>query len=634
MQNLPVIKVDPDKNLKQWVIFDKFNGFQNRDDASMSRGSFVVGENMTMVGSSLPTTRPGYEPVGTEISDSTPGRRLWRYETREGVIFILKVFSTKIQYWWQGESTEWLDLKTGLTDGLEMGFANIGETGDVTSHCNFSNGTDGFFKFSGANGKVASVTGSTIVLQGSTTLANLGFTATGSVSVDGVEYAYTGLSSQTFTGVTPDPSAGGVVAGQLTAQTPAAVSGLSSNQGSVMFALDGRLHMRLDSKKSVSQYSQLDDPDDFATGSADGDGGAKEIAFSGPVNAYAALNKGLLILKNGVISLLRFLQSDSRIDVPVYVTLTTADDRSTSLGSIGQKSTFATPYGPAFITPDKRLVVVTGITNNNEVQYLVLSDTVQPIFDAGDHTTGVGIVKDFVLHYSFKSSPNSTYNDVEMVGDMTKQAVDTEGRPIPIQWDAPVTGKAISDYAIVLNSSNEEELWWLSALNSNVYREITDKTDNSNPFTSIIRSWAETFDKAFQQKLVDMFFLEVKMKPSTQLLQTVLYDENGSAGREEFIRVASLNEDVAASADRYNTFGSSVFGSQKFGSNPEIDNAPTYRFEQELRKNIPFWNISLQLAAANAGADFQLVRFGWRLTQFLEPERKYLMGASDEIPEE
>lgn len=628
---LPAIKVDPDKNLKQWIYFDKFNGFQNRDDATMLRGSFVVGENVTMVGSSLPTTRQGYEPVGTEASDSTPCRRAWVYETREGVIFILKVFSTKIQYWWQGESTQWLDLKTGLTNGLEMGFANIGDTAALTSQCNFSNGTDGFFQFSGANGKVASATAATIVLQGAITLANLGFTATGSVSVNGVEYAYTGLSSQTFTGVTPDPLAAGVVLNQLTVQTPAVVSGLSSVQGSVMAALDGRLHMRQETRKSVSQYSQLDDPDDFTTGSVDGDGGAKEIAYSGAVNAYAALNEGLLILKDGIISFLRFIQSGARLDVPFYTTLTTADDRSTSLGSIGQKSTFATPYGPAFVTPDKRLVVLTGITANNVPQYLVLSDSVQPIFDAGDHTSAVGIVQDFVLRYSFKSSSEATYNDVEMVGDMTKQTLDVQGRPIPIQWDAPATGRAIADYAIVLNSDNKKEVWWFSALNSNAYRIISDKTDNSNPFTSTIRTWAEHFDKPANQKLVDMYFLEVKMKPNTQLLQSVLYDENGSAGREEFTRVASMNEAVAASADSYNAFGSSVFGSQKFGSNPEIDQAPVYRFEQELRKNTPFWNISLQLSAANDGADFQLVRFGWRLVQILEPERKYLMGASDEI---
>src|SRR3990167_10801890 len=94
------ITVDRSKKREQWFIFPdslpngKFTGFANRDDASQMQGYFVVGENVSFSGNSLPAIRDGYEVLGTEASDTTPINRAWVFINRDGDIFEIKAYST------------------------------------------------------------------------------------------------------------------------------------------------------------------------------------------------------------------------------------------------------------------------------------------------------------------------------------------------------------------------------------------------------------------------------------------------------------------------------------------------------------------------------------------------------------
>lgn len=624
---------DARKYLGQWIMYPdllpnkRFRGFENRDDASLLRGAWVLGENTSFVGSSLPTLRKGYEPIGTEVTDATPVRRAWVFETRTGVKWELKSYATGVYYWKQGTSTEWSLLKGSFTTGLEFTFANIGESGGEY-HSFFCNGTDAWQQFNGMSGTVDSVTGTTIVFTA--TIASLGFYTTGtrSVIIDGTEYAYTGQSGSTLTGVTPDPSAGGVVAGDLAVQSPRAVTAMASFLSSVAFAHDGRIHVRLDTAKSVWNYSMLDNPDDFTTGSTDGDGGTKDIEFSGPITAFGKLNKAIICCKERLLKSLVFTQSGARIDVPFYQTLFPADDKSTSLGAINQRSTFSTPFGLVFVTPDKRMVLLSGITANNEPEFLNLSDPIQPTFTAGDHSDATGICVGYTLYYAFKSDSTVTANDTVLVADMTKQTFDTNGRVLPVQWDTPYIGWNVKDWTALKNASNEIEVHFHSSLNSNSYRVIDTKVDNTGPFTSTARSWSENFDIPTKQKKIDMCFIEAQMKEHTELTVTLLYDESGFTGREEYVLDAT-DAAYRFSISEYNPFGFSPFGTKKFGSNPNVDDSPVYRFYIELPGNLFFFNIALQLSVDGDGMDYQLVRFGYRLKEIVdEPPRTLKIGSS------
>ncbi len=627
------IQLNPAKNLQDWKYFPDslpgqiFKGFENRNDPTLSRGAFVLGQNMKIGADSLPVTRDGSEVLGTEASDATPVKRAWVFETRDGAVFELKAFDTKIYYWLRDLSTDWTLLKGGFTAGLEFGYGNIGETGGEFNSF-FCNGTDAWYQFNGAYATVLSVTVNTITMSNAGTFTSRGFYAgsgTTAVTVAGVERTYTGgEGSATLTGVS---STVGINPGDTIVQTPRAVvftAGPAVSQ--VIMAHDGRLHARSDVKKSVWNYSKLDDPDNWTTGANDGDGGTKDIEMGSGIVAYGNLNQTIIGLKQRVIKSLDFVQSGDKVDVPRYTTLIPADDKGTTLGATNQRSTFATPFGLVFTTPDKRMVLMTGITANEQPNYLILSDPIQPVFSRGIHDDATGICVDNFIWYSFKSDINSSYNDVTIRGDMSRTSTDSQGRVIPIRWDLATVGWAVQDWTAVYNSdTGRHEVHWHSALNSSSYRVIDEKVDNTNPFACSVRTWSETFDQPTKQKLVDRIWCEVRMSENTEVLATVLYDENGVTGQEEFI-LDGDNASARFNSTVYNPFGLNAFGSQKFGSEPESTNLPIYRFEKLLKGNIRFFNIALQFSTEEAGQDFQVVRFGYRVKELVqETDRKFMI---------
>ena len=623
-------KIQPNKALQKWVIFpeslptQRFGAYEVREDFTQNRGKFTIGQNMTFDNARIPTLRNGYEVIDTEATNATPVKSSWIFESRDGVQFELKAYDTFVDFLIVGITTSYKHLLTGLTSGLVMGFANIGKTADVTSHTIFGNGTDSNYKFSGAYGTYASDnTTDTITLQGSVTLANLGFTATGSITtVAGDIITYTGLSGQTFTGCSAVPTTPTI--GDVVVQVPSVVSGLSSLLSSVLMAHDGRLHARLDTKKSVWNYSKLDDPFDFTTGSSDGSGGAKEVEFGGPITAFGKLNKTALCFKERIIKALSFNQVGERLDSPVYTTLISADDKGTSLGAVNQKSTFSTPLGQVFVTPDKRMVLLTGITANNEPQYLFLSDPIQPVFTIGVHDEGTGICVDNVIWYAFKSDINSTYNDVVIRGDLTRQTTTSEGKIIPINWDTPYIGWNVNDWSVAYREDlGKNEVHWHSSINSSSYRIIDTKADNNLPFTGVIRTWNESFDYPNAQKKLDYVYLEVEMSPLAELTVTLLYDEDGCTDRDERVIKANDSLNQKFSADFYNPFGASMYGSQPIGSNPAESVLKKYRFMIETPNNTFFYNLSLQIGVNKEANDFKLIRWGARITEVLpEPDQK------------
>lgn len=626
------IEVKPYK--PQWFIFPeslpggKFSGYNVRDDETQNRGSFSAGQNVAFTKARTPTPRFGWEVLGTEAADATPVKRSWVFERRDGVQVEFKAYSTRIDFWIHGVSTTWLLFKGSFTSGKEFAFANIGQSDQVPGWFFLCNGQENPFRATALHAILTTTTANTIVTSTSS-LSGDGFTATGTVIVNGTEYAYTGLSSGTFTGVSPNPSAEAV--GSIVMQSPVELTGVVGGgtdpvKFSVGMAHDGRLHYRREARKSVWDYSRLDNPDDVATGSTDGDGGAKEVEFGGPITAFGKLNKTAICFKKRIIKLLDFIQVGTRLDSPRYQTLVSVDDKGTTLGAVNQKSTFTCPLGMVFVTPDKRLVLLTGITQNNEPQYVFLSDPIQSVFDDGVFDEAAGICVDNFIYLSFKTNVDSTANDVVLRGDLTKQSIDSNGQVIPIQWDTPYIGINANDFTAVYNNTDEKnEVHWHSSFNSNTYRFVSDKTDGNAAFTSIVRTWSEHFDLPQNQKKVGAIFVEIKMLENTEVTATTLYDEQGVTGQDERV-LDGDDTNHRFNSQTYNPFGASEFGSQRIGSNDVADGLKTYRFEIETKSNVWFHNIALQFSADGENHDFEIVRFGYLLVDVAPNDKKYKLG--------
>ena len=107
---------------------------------------------------------------------------------------------------------------------------------------------------------------------------------------------------------------------------------------------------------------------------------------------------------------------------------------------------------------------------------------------------------------------------------------------------------------------------------------------------------------------------------------TLLYDEDGYTGRDETqLTGTGTDIDYRFGGTVYNPFGATAFGSEKFGSNTESNTNPVYRFHLEVNNNIYFYNISMQISTDGDGQDYEIVRFGYKVTEINpETDRKYL----------
>jgi hypothetical protein len=282
-----------------------------------------------------------------------------------------------------------------------------------------------------------------------------------------------------------------------------------------------------------------------------------------------------------------------------------------------------------FVTPDKRLVLLTGVTANNEPMYSVLSEPIQSVMERGVHTDGAGICVNNLVFYAFRQDEDSATNDTVIVGDLTKITPDLSGNPVPIQWDLPYVGWNVSDWTAVYNSNTgKNEAHFHSSLSNSSYRVIDDKTDLTGPFTATVRTWAEHFDFPQHEKLIDYIYVEIRMNENSSVLATALFDEDGVTQQQEW----TLTGDDAANRFNntvYNPFGASSFGSVKLGSSPSNDTIPKFRFYLPVKANTYFFNISLQLSTDGENSNFELVRFGYRLQQVKTiPKRLLMKGRS------
>jgi len=436
------------------------------------------------------------------------------------------------------------------------------------------------------------------------------FATSGNIMINSETINYTGVNGYTFTGCSAVPTTPTV--GDIIVNEPVNAN-LTDFKSSVGMAHDGRIHARLETKKSVSNYSKLDDPTDWTTGATDGDGGGKELEQGGPITAYGRDESLLYIFKKRMIKTLQYVANTDRIDVPKYGTLKPGDDKSTTVGAIGQKSTFHSPNGVLFVTEDKELLHLTRAENIDYPQLISISDPIRPTFQEGNHDEASGIVYDSKVWYAYKQDNNSSYNDTVIVYDLIKQV-----------WYPPIVGWNVSDWTVINN-----ELHWHSSTTPNTYKMISDKTDNSLGFSTTLRSWAETFGEPHLQKKAGYCYLEIYMPENAEITATILYDEDGYSGQEEYALRANSDIGNKFNSEEYNPFGANAFGYEKFGSNANISGLKKYRYLLELKKNIEFFNISLQLSSDKAGMNYEMVRFGWYLEDLLSmPAYKYLKSTT------
>jgi len=247
------------------------NGYRNREDNTILPQGILIYPSKNVLTNTAQRLgiRKGYTLDGTKSGISAPILGSYDYEMNTGIVQHLRSgFLTsagndgKLQYRYvdSNGAVTWRDLMTGLTNTL-IRFTDFWDNVNKQTQCLFVMGDANIYEWSGGITTIASVTTNTITKQGAEFWAEKGFTTTGTVVIKGVTYTYAaGSDSTILTGVTPDPTGAGIVAGDIGHQgivTTANGSNLGLPQNDVISTLNNQIYVLFLLKESFSSFQKV-----------------------------------------------------------------------------------------------------------------------------------------------------------------------------------------------------------------------------------------------------------------------------------------------------------------------------------------------------------------------------------------
>lgn len=534
------------------------SGYHDKlQDDEVPEGSAVRGsQNFVLGNDGKWTTRGGSKYLGTRSSDTGGCTSSLKLLRRDSVELPVIFYSTKSKYL-HPSTLDWAILETGLTSGLIWG-GDMGEkSADNMNYLVMGNGTDNYRYWSGATALVSSTTINTIVVQGSTTLANLGFTATGSLSLNGNPYAYTGLSGQTFTGVTPDPSS--ETSGTPLTQLP--VSSGSLPKGNVITSYGGRIVM-FASPGAVALTgggsilgSVLNDYTTFAFSAPRVAAEGYQIVMNeggGSGTALVPFEGGIMCAKENAVSFHQVTFDEN--DAPSIRPLLPYDRMLTGHnGNVGVKTAISLRNQIFFISPRKVINSLQRILQVDYPQSLPFSDRIQNTCDDmtwDSESCAAGF--NYIVLFSGKAASTDSSPNKQLLYD---QRFDC--------WWTPAIGQSISSYFVyggklhgtLADSPDVIELF-------NGTTDFATTTTNGNAIDAKLVMNRRNFGSHSKRKKTQREYVEGWMSKAGTVTISISFDENGG----------TLSGTLSGTEDGYffevdtgGTFGLDEFGVETFG---------------------------------------------------------------------
>ena len=533
----------------------------------------------------------------------------------------------------------WNLLQSVTTSGLEFGHAECNLNSNATSRIYFCNGgtgaNDDLWRWNGAIALINSTTADTITVYGSTSLANLGFSASGTIIINGTQYTYSGLSGQQFTGVSGDPT--GEAQDSGIAEIPVSVIDAVTYPnvtGNILLVRGARMFMAgINGRQMTVRYSQYRDPEAFgSTGSptdptavpvftsrVTGDAGLIEINDgTGPLNGLIQDEEFIYLVKKNSLVPLKFAPPTTNQtsgstpifvgDNPVFDILKAVDGKGQTNGGINQKSMAAGSGGILLITEDKQILYLTRAAEINTPQLINIGKIIQPTLTKAEFDRAASIFFKNKFYISCRSSDQVTRNDTVLVYDVTDGI-----------WDLPWQGISVADWNIYAN-----ELHWVSDTENTSYKQITDRTDNALGFTSSFYTHLENFGVPMFAKECDFAWLFGAMTEVSEFELFTLFNREGVSGQPKI--TLSGNDPQLTASIPFNTFGANPFAYSQFGSNPDFGNFKFFNLMIELSGNIEAHEFQLALVASEAGSHIKILGYGFHKKEQLTENSNQLIA--------
>lgn len=526
-------------------------------------------------------TKGGYDLFANQITEAGSCLRSFPFKKNYGSLRTIIMRqrdngTTAVLEWLNPDNAEtddgkWETLVTGLTTGAVMGFAIAnGNDGQKVNLLVFCNAVENVSTWNGATATFVSDTANSI------TVSNIpleGFTATGSLIINGVTYAYTGISSNTFTGVTPDPTVTAHAVGDGVAQA-ADTSTLSSlAKGNILCTSQGKLFLSGElQNESKVHYSQTGDVTDFSVGSGGlGAGGTFDVIEKGGRITYMEPKgaSNVIIHKEDVI-VSYGRTTDGTNAIESFETLAYSDDAgATNLkaGSILNNDSY-------FCTGREGLKQLSKSINDASLNINSITDVIIPSIQDFDFSDAAVIFypRKRAIYLACKSSSSASANDRVITYYVKRGA---NGNYI---GDLSIDNLPVADWFIY-----NRNLHFVSSLDQNAYSMYSRKSARG---VGINHKWVSkefTYGEPARGKEFNTLYIDGYIGDRTKIKITVLYGILGSGGSKSV--TLSWNDSSYVSSQKISALGTDVLGAVALGASSN-DIQDSYSFSAPIHFDV------------------------------------------------
>lgn len=590
---------------EKFKIIDKFLGYKSQTDMTATPKGYLVSgsQNMLLNDNEKWETRAGYSLFGLASTDRYKIKSEYVWTTNINTELFLREANGVLEFY-STVSSAWETLLTGLSTTYPLRFAEVWNSTELTDILLFVNHSDVLYEWSGAKATYASATANTIVIN--EVIAEQKFLTSGTRQIrvkddsgTWVTFTYTGESTSTFTGVTPDPTGYTISAGALVIQevrtnatTPA--SGFTNdtikvleNQVYVGSHSSRRVYISKSTSYTDYTFSTPRVPTEGALLTMDDITTAFEIGLSPE-------GKDAMIIFSGKNRIYRFDfilapgSTSDRETVRVKSILT-----ANNQGALSQELVRRIKNSIIFVNNDNELVELGSIENLSTIQHSAISDSVRPDFLNADFTNGT------VLFWR-----NSIYVTAPATGKVfiLTMRVNSDGTTRSF-WQTP----QILPFGLL--SVYAGDLYGHSSSVTETYLAFDGVNDNDNPISFKAHFAYRNIGFREALKNFNLYFSELYISANAVINHRLLYEFKGAKAIKEYTYRGD-ETDYLFIPNVNASLGVNPLGTNPLGTTTETPEALSKYRRFKKTTPVDFFEMQVQYECDEQDASFQILATG------------------------
>lgn len=579
---------------KKFALIKDFTGYlTKRDSTNTSIRNLVSGsQNMIINDEEKVESRAGYTLDGPSNNALNAIESSFDWDGSIGIARNLRGYDDELEVRFVDAAGDINWVRVGDSwNNVAFSFATWWDTTENMDVLLFVRSNDSIHEWSGGIVEVSSVTSSTIVKLGTSTWHDEHFydqaNRTIQIEGSGTVFTYTGgESTTTLTGVTPDPSANGVVAGsfmtqQVRERTNEPAAGERNN---IIAVLNNQLYVGSSSTNEVRVSSNTDYTDfTFSSPRAPGEGAT--LTIDGFTSAIIPQEEDMYIggsTNDWYRTTFNEIESTGLKESLTVKKLKSAPQQGPQSNDLVGKIKNAI----VFISNEPTLEQLGQIENVVTPQSKPISDPIKPDFDDGTFTNG---------HIKFHR--NRLYialpaDDKLLIYDIAKGF-----------WHPP---QLLPIRRLTIIGGN---LYFHSNAVPETYRLFDGVDDNGNPILFRAKFAYRNFGDRGALKNFDEFFSELFISTNTTVTLQLRYDFEGATTVQEFA-IDGADDDLLFIPVADNSLGLNSLGTEPIGGLTQAPNDLNKIRHIAPTTPIDFFEIQVIYESSDEDAQFQVLSHG------------------------